>query len=591
MRALDRASHQRRGQPRATLRRGAASARARTSIALGACADPRRRLGLLLVAVVSAGLLADLATAEPEPSPADASPAGQRDGSDGPARGDTAGSSGSESAGSESAGSESAGSESVAPKSGAGADEIRPRGPIQPLSDDNGRGRFVVLADIHGTIELGIAPFVRRVLEASQGAAAVVFDIDTFGGRVDAAVVIRDALLSSDVPTVVFVDRRAISAGALISFAADYIIFNEGGTMGAATPVQLSQGGEAQPVEEKIVSYMRSEMASTAETKGRRGDIARAMVDADEEVAGISPKGELLTLTTTEAVRVGVADGVAKSRDEVLAMLGLSQAERRTIETNWAEGVVRFLTDPTVSGLLLSIGFIALMIELYTPGLGLPGAAALVLLGLFFGGHYMVELAGLEELLVFIAGVICLGIELFVLPGFGVMGMLGIGLMVTSLAMSLVGTSPTIASETGTLTTALGRVMISIAAAGAAMILIVNRLGESRFGGWIVLRTELARGKSPSEEDFRSQPAAWTTYDGQSGEAMTDLRLSGKAKIRGELVDVVSQFEYIPAGTPIVVVEVEGARVVVVRDPAAPKAAPAIAAGPGPGSAEPGSAT
>jgi membrane-bound serine protease (ClpP class) len=444
-----------------------------------------------------------------------------------------------------------------------------PRKPFGPLTDDDGKGRVVVVADIHGTIELGIAPFVRRVLEENQGAAAIVFDVDTFGGRVDAAVTIRDALLSAKVPTVAFIDRRAISAGALISYAADFIVFNEGGTMGAATPIQLAQDGEAQPVAEKMVSYMRSEMASTAESKGRRGDIARAMVDAEEEVEGISPKGKLLTLTTDDAVRFGVADAVATSQEQLLELLGLSLAERRTVETNWAEKIVRFLTDPTVSGLLMSVGFLALMIELYTPGVGIPGAAAVVLLGLFFGGHYMVELAGMEEMLLFLLGVVALGIELFVIPGFGIMGMIGVGLIVTSLAMALVGTPLSVSWETGMLVGALGRVMLSITLAVIAMVVLAKRLGESRLGSWLVLRTELARGAQPSDEDYRSQPAEWASYMGKTGRAITDLRLSGKVRIGGELVDAVSQFEYIPAGTVVTVVEVEGARVVVARDPGA----------------------
>ena len=172
------------------------------------------------------------------------------------------------------------------------------------------RPPVVYVAPIEGIIDLGLAPFVQRVLnEATDaGAAAVIFEINTFGGRVDAAVLIRDALLNAKVKTVAFVNKRAISAGALISLAAEKIVMAEGGTIGAATPVQVGQpGAPAQPVEEKTVSYVRKEFRSTAEARKRPPLIAEAMVDADVEIPGLIEKGKLLTLTTEEAVKHKVA--------------------------------------------------------------------------------------------------------------------------------------------------------------------------------------------------------------------------------------------------------------------------------------------
>ena len=159
----------------------------------------------------------------------------------------------------------------------------------------------VYIAPIEGMIDLGLAPFVQRVLNeaAQEGAAAVVLEINTFGGRVDAAVLIRDALLNARVPTVAFVNKRAISAGALISLAAEKIVMANGGTIGAATPVAMGQpGAPAQPVAEKTVSYVRKEFRATAEARKRPPIIAEAMVDADVEIPGLIQKGKLLTLTT-----------------------------------------------------------------------------------------------------------------------------------------------------------------------------------------------------------------------------------------------------------------------------------------------------
>ena len=151
---------------------------------------------------------------------------------------------------------------------------------------------IVYQVPVAGTIDLGLAPFIDRTLKEAEAssAAAVVLEIDTFGGRVDAAVLIRDTLLRSRVRTIAFVNKRAISAGALIALAGNTIAMAEGGTIGAATPVEVGPGGPAQPVAEKTVSYMRTEFRSTAEARGRPPELAEAMVDADIEVPGVSEK-------------------------------------------------------------------------------------------------------------------------------------------------------------------------------------------------------------------------------------------------------------------------------------------------------------
>ncbi len=198
----------------------------------------------------------------------------------------------------------------------------------------------VYLVPIEGVIDLGLAPFVERILDeaAVRDAAAVILEIDTFGGRVDAAVLIRDALLRSKVKTVAFINKRAISAGALISLAAEYIAMAEGGTIGAATPVQTGlPGAPAQPVEEKTVSYMRKEFCATAETRKRPPLHAEAMVDVDVEIPGVIEKGKLLTLTTDEALEHKLSDVRADRLDGVLSLLKIENAEVRRAEETWAE--------------------------------------------------------------------------------------------------------------------------------------------------------------------------------------------------------------------------------------------------------------
>ena len=264
-------------------------------------------------------------------------------------------------------------------------------------------GRPVVyVVPIAGVIDLGLAPFVDRVLEVAAGAdaTAVILEINTFGGRVDAAVLIRDALLRARVRTVAFVNKRAISAGALIALAAETIAMADGGTIGAATPVEMGlPGAPAQPVAEKTVSYMRKEFRATAESRKRPPVLAEAMVDADVEIPEVIAKGKLLTLTTEEALQHQLADVRADSLAALLQSLDLTGADVRMASQTWAETLVRFLTHPVVSSLLMTLGMLGLIVELRTPGFGVPGALGLTSLGLFFWGHWLVRLAGWEELL------------------------------------------------------------------------------------------------------------------------------------------------------------------------------------------------
>jgi membrane-bound serine protease (ClpP class) len=417
----------------------------------------------------------------------------------------------------------------------------------------------VYVAPIEGIIDLGLAPYVQRVLsEATDaGAAAVILEINTFGGRVDAAVVIRDALLNARVRTVAFVNKRAISAGALISLAAEKIVMADGGTIGAATPVQMGQpGAPAQPVEEKTVSYVRKEFRATAEARKRPPLIAEAMVDADVEIPGLIRKGKLLTLTTEEALKHKVADFRAGTIESVLEQLGLAGSQVRRVSPNWAEDLVRFLTNPVVSSLLMTIGMLGIILEIRTPGFGVPGALGIASLGLFFWGHWLVQLAGWEEMLLVGSGLALLVLEVFVIPGFGLVGVLGIGALLAGLSLSLVGGGATWEF----VVKAVGRVIIAILLALAASLVMLRFLPRLPFGRRLILETGL-----PAGEGYASAPAGDSDWLGKSGTAFSPLRPAGIAEIDGERVDVVSDGEFIDSGAPIVVTRVDGNRIVVRR--------------------------
>jgi membrane-bound serine protease (ClpP class) len=409
---------------------------------------------------------------------------------------------------------------------------------------------------IEGMIDLGLAPFLSRTIREAKeaNASAVLLDINTFGGRVDAAVTMRDALLNSPVRTIAFVNQRAISAGALIALACDTLIMTTGGTIGAAAPVVGGGSGETQPADEKSVSYVRSEFRATAETRNRPPEFAEAMVDADVEIAGVIEKGKLLTLTTSQALEHKVADLSADTVDAALVAAGVPRAEVRLARQTWAETVVRFATHPIVSSLLMTIGLLGLIVEIRTPGFAVPGAVGLISLGLFFWGHWIVQLAGWEELLLVSIGVLLLALELFVIPGITVAGVAGIVALVAGLGMTLVGAGATVSVMIG----ALGRVAISILIAIAGSAALFRVLPSLPFGRRLVLETGM-----DATPGYVSAPESDRRWLGRIGTALSPLRPAGIADIDGTRVDVVSDGGFIDAGTHIQVTRVDGNRIVV----------------------------
>jgi membrane-bound serine protease (ClpP class) len=421
----------------------------------------------------------------------------------------------------------------------------------------NGQKPVVFVMPIEGIIDLGLAPFVQRVLEeaAERHVQAVILDINTFGGRVDAAVIIRDALLESQVPTVAFINKRAISAGALISLAAEKIAMADGGTIGAATPVQIGlPGTPAQPVEEKTVSYMRKEFRATAEQRNRPQLIAEAMVDADVEIPDVIEKNKLLTLTTKEALSLKVADFQANSLEAVLQSLGLANAEIQEASETWAETLVRFLTHPMVSSLLMTLGIMGIIVEIRVPGFGLPGVVGLLSLGLFFWGHTLVRLAGLEEFLLVALGLILVALEIFFIPGFGIAGILGILSLLGGLGLSLIGSG----ANWDSILSALGQVSLSILIAIVAALFLLRYFPRLPFGQRLLLKAKLL-----AKEGYASAPERDLQWLGKRGTAATDLHPSGIAHLNGARVDVVSEGDFIDAGQSVEVVRVDGNRIVV----------------------------
>ena len=426
-------------------------------------------------------------------------------------------------------------------------------GDVQALPIEAPSGSKVVVVAIDRTVELGLAAFVRRAIDDNPDAAAIILEVNTLGGRVDAAIQIRDAILDAEPRTVAFIHPRAISAGALISLACDNVLMSEGATIGAATPIQAG-GGQAEDVGEKMVSYMRAEMRATAEANGRRGDIAEAMVDREVVIEGVVEAGKLLTLDTDQAIKLGMADAELEDLDAVLEALELEAPALVTTELNWGEEIARWLTEPTVSGLLLSIGMLGLMIAFYTRSVGGFTIAGFIALALFFGGHAVVHLVGWEEALLFLAGVILVIVEIFFVPGFGVPGVLGLICVITALVLSLIGMPINVSFETGLLADAMTRVLLSLLGAFVLALVAMRLLSRTEFGRALVLQT--------AEGGWYSSPPA-SDLVGRVGEALTDLRPGGKIVIDHARYDATSEREFIAKGSRIRVIGKEGHELVV----------------------------
>ena len=404
---------------------------------------------------------------------------------------------------------------------------------------------------ISGVVENGLAPYVARSLREAQTAKAVAayLDIDTPGGRVDAAERISDDVRAAGIPVYAFVNPRAYSAGALIAMSSNGIYMRPGAVIGAATPVD----GQGTKAPEKMVSAMRAEFRAVAEERGLDPKLAEAMVDENIEIPGVVAKGQLLTLSTGEAVRLGFAKGQVANEAALLDAIGHPNAQVVATSTNWAEGIVRFLTNPLVSPLLLSLGILGLVFEIKTGAFGLGGLLSLVSLGLFFGSSLILGLAGWEEVLLLGLGLIALAVEAFVIPGFGVAGIVGILAIVSSMVLAMMGGYPT----SGDVAQALAVLGASLFITAAVIYAWLRHLPNSgRFSGLLL------KGAGDRAAGFTTAPSR-PELVGRDGTALTDLRPSGTARIGEERVDVITEGEYVSQGSRVQVVRSDGYRHVV----------------------------
>ncbi|NQZ75764.1 MAG: nodulation protein NfeD, partial [Ekhidna sp.] len=290
---------------------------------------------------------------------------------------------------------------------------------------------------LHLTIADVIDPRTNRYSELGLDKAEeldadyVILELDTYGGALNDADDIRTRILNFEKPIFAYINKDAASAGALISIACDSIYMASGSSIGAATVV--TQDGAAAP--DKYQSYMRSIMRSTAEAKGRDPRMAEAMVDEDIELDSIATEGKILTLSTSEAIKYGFCEAEVSSIDEILNRSGVTEYELEKFDLGATERIISLFLNPFVSGILILVIIGGIYFELQTPGVGFPILASIIAVILYFVPNYLNGLAENWEIILFVVGIILIALEVFVIPGFGIAGVLGLICTIGSLVL------------------------------------------------------------------------------------------------------------------------------------------------------------
>lgn len=500
---------------------------------------------------------------------------------------------------------------------------------------------YVVVCPINGMVDDGMRVFVQRVIDAADGAKAIIFEVDTPGGRVDSAIEISNVIIGTPIRTIAYIKGMgAISAGALISYSCKDIIMASESNIGATAPVLATPEG-MMPTGEKEVSYMRARMRSLAERNNRNPALAEAMVDKDielhaytdaegrlqvyavygrgengepvteqpgsekkrpgeidpadvvrrvfdmsvdagrlrtqvdgnasvesQDASGLRPEGEivlpagkLLTLSPQEALRFGLIPAIVNDQQGVLAHYGYEKAEVLRVEMSVGERIFRWLTNPMVAGLLLMLGIGGIYLEIKTPGFGAPGIIGIVCLGLFFGAHLVIGIADWFDLILIVAGLGLIVVEIFVLPGFGVVGAAGILCLLAGLYMTLTTAPiPEFSWEYDRMTDAMQSLLIATLTLGLLIYGLWRFLpGTATYGRLVLTHTQM------QDQGYVVQTLDEQVAVGRQGVAVSLLRPAGRARFGDKTLQVLSRAEYIESGTPIVIVQVDGNRYVVDR--------------------------
>ena len=418
----------------------------------------------------------------------------------------------------------------------------------------------VMVMEIKEEIDPRMLRYVKLAIDHADKKKAdyVIVEMDTYGGVMTDAKEIVDVIMDFKKPIWVYINSDAASAGALISIACDSIYMSPGATIGAATVVE-GNGGQEAP--DKYQAYMRGIMRSTAEKNGRNPRIAEGMVDERIVIDSIKQEGRVITFTTSEALKFGYCEAQVESIEEILKRNNVKDYEISTFKLGTIEKIIAFALNPFISGLLILVIIGGIYFELQTPGIGFALFAAVTALVLYLIPYYLNGLAEYWEIIALFIGIILIIAEIFILPGFGVAGVLGITLTVVSLILIMLN-NDFFNFEFVPLGDIVVATIVAFGGLTGGMVVLF-------FGGSRIMQSKAFQRMALTETQESSKGFSVNTYsesmNGKTGTAYTVLRPSGKVMIGDELFDAFTRGDYVEKGEPIVVIESEGVTLKVKR--------------------------
>ena len=462
-----------------------------------------------------------------------------------------------------------------------------------------------------GLIDEGLYKSIRRRSQTAidAGAEYLVYEISTYGGLLNAADDISKYFIlevGKKAHTVAYITTEAISAGAMISVSCRDIIMLENTTIGDCAPIQL--GAKLEGVErEKAESFTRAAFKRAAEANGYPVALLEAMVSIQSEVYRVRnletqeyeffekqqmPKDpniydienkkliisdtQILTLTASEAFQYGIARAQVKDQQGVFDFLagrdGIKFSEPvMVLPTMWSEEMVRWVNSPAIMGVLVLVAMLAVYLELSTPGVGLPGLVAVICITIIVGSKYLIGLANWVEVALFIMGVLLLAVELFVLPGFGIAGFLGIICILGGLFGMLVKNPPDklpwpeSAFDWDVFTSGALGLVLGFAGFIILAWILAKYLPRLEVLTGLMLTPAVAKQGTEFEVSMTSPPESKlpSVNVGDVGEVVSTLRPTGKVRFGDAIVDCVAQAQFLDKGTAVSIIEIHGNRVVV----------------------------
>jgi membrane-bound serine protease (ClpP class) len=453
----------------------------------------------------------------------------------------------------------------------------------------------VSIIPLSGMIDGGLHDSLERRVDIAKenGSDLIIFEIDTYGGRLEPAFEISEYISNIKyAKTIAFIPTKAISAGALIAISCNEIYMAPQAELGDCEPIVPSSEGGYKTVGEKIQTVLRTKFRKFAEKNGYPVLLSEAMVTkeievyyittenrpdgyyissrglkemAEEEKKEIQTKkliieeGQLLTMHAKEAYEYQFAKAIVEDRDSLLKLLNIDEVAITSLETSWSEEMVRFLES--IAPVLLGIGLVALWMEFKAPGFGLPGIVGLLCLATVFLSKYLVGLAEAPEIIIFFIGIALLAVEMLVIPGFGIAGISGIIMIVAGLILSFQDfTIPRTPYDVDTFIKNIFTIMCSLLGSGIAIFLLIKYMpGMPIFNRLVLTASETAQGGYV----IPSQPAGGDDLTGRKGQAVTILHPTGKIEVDNRTLDVVTDGEYIEKGQAVEIIEIRGNRIVV----------------------------